>query len=94
MLSHYSHARLFATLLTIAHQVPLPWDSPGRSTGVGCHALLQGIFPIQGSNPSLLGLLHWQEGSLPLVPLGSPLLVQVALESDVLTHSNTLYSSS
>ena len=29
-------------------------DSPGNSTGVGCHALLQGIFPIQGSNPDLL----------------------------------------
>ena len=25
-------------------------DSPGKNTGVGCHALLQGIFPIQGSN--------------------------------------------
>ena len=22
-----------------------PWESPGRNTGVGCHALLQGIFP-------------------------------------------------
>ena len=32
-----------------------PWDSPGKSTGEGCHALLQGIFPTQGSNP---GLLH------------------------------------
>ena len=32
-----------------------PWDSPGKNTGMGCHALLQGIFPIQGSN---LGLLH------------------------------------
>ena len=31
-------------------------DSPGRNTGVGCHALLQGIFPTQGSN---LGLPHW-----------------------------------
>ena len=29
------------------------WDSPGKNTGVGCHALLQGIFPTQGSNPSL-----------------------------------------
>ena len=29
-------------------------DSPGKNTGVGCHALLQGIFPTQGSNPSLL----------------------------------------
>ena len=28
-------------------------DSPGHSTGVGCHALLQEIFPIQGSNPGL-----------------------------------------
>ena len=28
-------------------------DSPGNNTGVGCHALLQGIFPTQGSNPSL-----------------------------------------
>ena len=28
-------------------------DSPGQNTGVGCHALLQGIFPSQGSNPGL-----------------------------------------
>ena len=26
-----------------------PWDSPGKNTGVGCHALLQGIFLTQGS---------------------------------------------
>ena len=31
-----------------------PWDSPGKNTGVGCHSRLQGIFPNQGSNPSLL----------------------------------------
>ena len=30
-------------------------DSPGKNIGVGCHALFQGIFPTQGSNP---GLLH------------------------------------
>ena len=30
-----------------------PWNSPGKNTGVGCHALLQGIFPTQGSNPGL-----------------------------------------
>ena len=29
------------------------WDSPGKSTGAGFHALLQGIFPVQGSNPGL-----------------------------------------
>ena len=28
-------------------------DSPGKNTGVGCHALLQGIFPTQASNPGL-----------------------------------------
>ena len=31
-----------------------PWDFPGKDTGVGCHFLLQGIFPTQGSNPCLL----------------------------------------
>ena len=40
---------------------------------MGCHALLQGIFPTQGSNPDLLPLLHWQADSLPLAPPGKPL---------------------
>ena len=31
-----------------------PWDSPGKNTGVGCHALLQGIFLTQGPNRSLM----------------------------------------
>jgi len=30
-----------------------PCDSPGKNTGVGCHALLQGIFPTQGVNLNL-----------------------------------------
>ena len=42
-----------------------PWDSPSKNTGVDCHALLQGIFPTQGSNSCLLSLLHWQMRSLP-----------------------------
>ena len=37
-----------------------------------CHALLQGIFPTQGSNLCLLSLLHWQLGSLPPVSPGKP----------------------
>ena len=40
-----------------------PWNSPGKNTGVGCHDLLQGIFPTQGSNPYLPHcgwiLYHW-----------------------------------
>ena len=45
-------------------------DSPVKKTGVGCHALLQGIFPTQGLNPHLLCLLHWQVDSLSLTPPG------------------------
>ena len=41
-------------------------DSPGKNTGAGCHALLQGICPIQRSNPHLSHLLHRQAASLPL----------------------------
>ena len=33
-----------------------PWDSPSKNTGVGCHSLLQGIYPTQGSNSCLLSL--------------------------------------
>ena len=39
---------------------------------MGCHALLQGIFPTQGLNPCLSCLLHWQADSLPLHHLQSP----------------------
>ena len=45
-----------------------PWDSPGKNTGVGCHAFLQGIFLTQQPNLHLLNFLHWQVSSLPLVP--------------------------
>ena len=30
------------------------WDSPGKNTGIGCHVLLQGILPTQGTNPCLI----------------------------------------
>ena len=49
-----------------------PWDSPGKNTGEGCHALLQRILLTQGSNPPILCLLYWQAGSLPLDPPGKP----------------------
>ena len=61
MLSCFSHVQLFETLWTLACQTLLcPLDSPGKNTGVGCHALLLGIFATQGSSPHLLCLLHWQ----------------------------------
>ena len=45
-----------------------PWDSPGKNTGVGCHALLQGIVLTQGLNP---GLLHHRRILCRLSPQGS-----------------------
>ena len=62
MLSSFSHVRLFVTLWTVAHQAPLSmgysrqeyWSGKKKkNTGVGCHVLLQGIFPTQGSNLGL-----------------------------------------
>ena len=54
MLSCFSRVLLFATLWTVAHQVPLPWDSPGQNIEEGGHVLLQRIFPTQGMKPHLL----------------------------------------
>ena len=48
------------------------WDFPGKSTGVGCHFLLQGIFPTQGLNT---GLLHCRRTLYPLSHEGSPPLL-------------------
>ena len=69
----FSHVGLFATSWTVARRLLCPWNFPGKNTGVGCHALLQGIFPTQGSNPHLFRRLHWQACSLPLVPPGKPI---------------------
>ena len=46
-----------------------PWDSPGKNTGVGCHAFLQGIFLIQGSE-TWSGSPALQADSLPFESLG------------------------
>ena len=65
-----SHARLFATPWIVACTKLLhPWDFQGKSTGVGCHFLLQGIFPTQGSNP---GLSHYRQTLYHLSHQGSP----------------------
>ena len=52
-----------------------PWDSPGKDPGVGCHALLQGIFLTQGSNLPTLHLLHCQAGPSPLAPSGKTVVL-------------------
>ena len=49
----FSRVQLFATPWTVVYQALHPRDFPGKNTGVGCHFLLQEIFPTQGLNPSL-----------------------------------------
>ena len=48
-------------------------DSPSENTGVGCHALLQDIFPMQGSNP---GLPHCRWILYRLSHQGSPRILE------------------
>ena len=52
-----------------------PWDSPDKNTGVGCHALLKGIFLTQGLNPWLLCLLHCRQILYLWSHLGSPMYI-------------------
>ena len=47
------------------------WNSPGKNIGAGCHFLLQGIFPTQGSN---LGLLHCRQMLYHLSQQGNPIV--------------------
>ena len=56
----------FKTATRLLH----PWDSPGENTGVGCHFLLEGIFPTQGSNPHLP---HCRQMLYPPSHQGSPI---------------------
>ena len=70
------HAQLLQSCLTLCDPMDysppgssVHGDSPGKNTGVGSHALLQRIFPTQGSNLCLLCLVHWQVGSLPLATI-------------------------
>ena len=79
VLSHFSHVQFCDPMNCRVYDPMNPRtgssvhaDSPGKNTGVGCHALLQGIFLTQGLNPELLCLLCWQVGSLPLVSPRKP----------------------
>ena len=72
VLSCFSRVRLFWPYGLWFARLLYPWDSAGKNTGLGCHALLQGLFLTEGLNLHLLRLLHWQVGSLSLVPPGKP----------------------
>ena len=75
--------KLCLTFATVACQTPLSMDSLGKNTGVGCHFLLQGIFPTQGWNP---GLLHCRQILYPLSHQGRPFSM-VSTSNSVTTFS-------
>ena len=62
-----------------------PWNSPGKNTGVGSHALLQRIFPTQGSNPDLL---HCRQILYCLSHQGSP-IGQVSHKGEIWIQGQT-----
>ena len=47
---HLFLSPFYPVIWFLIHLYIRPWDFPGKNTGVGCHFLLQGIFPTQGSN--------------------------------------------
>ena len=66
-----SRVQLFAALWTVAARLLCPWDSPGKITAAGYHALLLGIFLKQESNLCLLCLLPCRWNSYTLSYQGS-----------------------
>ena len=73
VLSCFSRVGLFATPCIVEPaRLLCPWYSPGKNTGIVCHALLQGLFLTQGWNLHLLQVLRWQVGSLPQMLRGKP----------------------
>ena len=83
-----SHVRLFATPWTVASKAPLSMGIlPGKNIGLGCHGLLQGIFPTQGSNP---GLPHCGQILYRLSHQGSPSPLG---EPEVITETGTHFPS-
>ena len=89
---------------TVAHQAPLSMGLPVMNTGVGCHFLLQGIFPTQGSNPGpllcrqILYRLSHQASSIPsITPLSLPSVVlskpRKIFESFPISHSFLFHHS-
>ena len=70
-----------------------PWDFPGKNTRVGCHFLLQGIFPTQVLN---LHLWHWQVDSfyLPFRSIQfSPSVLSDSLRPHGLQHTRLVCPS-
>ena len=70
--SYFSCVQFFVTLWTVACQAPLSVGFSRQEYCSGLPYLPPWDLPTQGLNPCLLRLLHWQAGSLPVVPPGKP----------------------
>ena len=79
-----SRVRLFATAMDFK---PARLLCPDKDTGVGCHFLLQGIFPTRGSNRHLL---HCRPILYQLSYEGSPKSTIVQLEKKKTNQKNQL----
>ena len=71
MLSHFRRAWLFATYELGPSRILCPWEFPGKNTGEGCRALLQGIFQTKELIPYLWCLLPCRQVLYPPSLLGS-----------------------
>ena len=85
------HAQLLSCVSLQPHGLQLAslfcsWNFSDKNTGVGYYYLFLGIVPTQGSNLSLLCLLHWQADSLPLGPPRNPLSLCVCVCVCVCMH--------
>ena len=88
-----SHLRLFAILWMVACQAPLSTGFPRQEYWSGSPFPPPEIFLIQGLNPHLLHLLHWQMDSLPLSHWGSPLMAYSRYSPNICQMSETLYNN-
>ena len=84
------HTKLLQSCTILCNPWSQGYSLPGSSVH-RIHALLQGIFPTQGSNLRLLYLLHWQAGSLPCAAPGKPsgILLSLKKEWNPVTCYNT-----
>ena len=74
MLSHFSCVWLCAALCSVAHPAPLSMGFSRQEYWSGLPCPPPGVSSWPGDQTIVFYLLHWQVGSLPLVPPGKPLL--------------------
>ena len=70
------------------HELLCPWNSPGKNFGEGGHSLLQGLFPTQGLNPSLL---HGRHVLYHLSHQGNPCILTHKLSFSIMYFAHSSF---